>query len=897
MPGTVSFSIITKDSGILTKEFSLTDDDTLKKDSGKCKLATGSVQRLDVDFDQVGDILEGLMLDQAITLGVPKISEGKLVAAEMQGKHPGAITRTKNNFSFARDGFMIYFDYDPQPGQVSLTKDELIAKLRALHPALGSAAMLWRPSSSSYIYDGDKQMSGLTGQHVYVPCRNPEKLEQFITTLKCECWLQELGWIMISAAGTALERGLFDTAVFSPERLVFEAGAQLVSPLTQDLPESEYFPGEMIDLRKAESIDPSFIGPVKDLIAKKKFDLAEEIAQVREQYIQRQTDALVKSTGIPAGKARKVIDGRFEGLLLSQDLLQTDDETFVSVKDILNNPEQYSGMTFRDPLEPDYGKSKAKIFVNDDGSIICNSFAHGGRTFKLKHDDLTFDYWLDNATPAEIEERWVWMVASASDTAVAEAKLLEKLKSKLGVGVNVLRRDLNTFRKTEQKETPQKLNVDDNGVLAGLIVPTDEDDLTHNQIAELYIKQMPKNVVGAEGTVYQYNGKCIWEGLDLNTIQQKMLTRFDGFPKCSRKADYRAISTHIYDKIKDDSFFLKHQPCFATPSTCYVVNGRDIDETTHEAKYKIRHMFPYDADPDLPIPMFLGFLQWLFEQDPVQIDLLQEIFGAMLFGLMNYQFHKAALFKGPGNNGKGVVFNIIREIVPEPYICVVSPFDMRRGDYRAQLAGKLINLVPELPANGKIPGEIFKQVVDSSRVSARRLYEAPFEFTPICSQVFSSNYFIDSDDASEGMFRRWLLLGFDSVISEKNRINDYGKVIADAEGPGILYWALLGAERLLEQNHFTHTKTHDHMMEQWKMRIDPVIGFVRDEDWVAYVPNTILNRHEAYAAYDAWCVATHYSNVGKAQFDEGMKKRFGMVQHKGDWSYEGVQLLRGGGGD
>ncbi|MFA7195546.1 MAG: phage/plasmid primase, P4 family [Candidatus Neomarinimicrobiota bacterium] len=891
--GSISFSIITKNKGILTKEFSLTDEGELKKDSSKCKLAVGFVKRIDIDFDEVGDVLAGLQLNQAITLGVPRIREGQLVAADLQDKHPEAITRTKENFSFNRSGFMIYFDYDPDPQGKALSKEELINELRHLHPALKTAAMLWRPSASSFIYHDDEQLSGLTGQHVYVPCKNPENLEAFIATLKAECWFKELGWIMVSAAGTALERVIFDSAVFSPERLVFEAGAELAHPLTQKLPEAEYFPGRMIDLNSVELLNPSMIAPAKNLIAKKKDELSKEILKVRKEYIKRQAEALAESTGVKVAKARKIIDGRYEGTLLSQDALQADDGSVVLVRDILSNPDFYVGMTFRDPLEPDYGKCKAKIFVNEDGSVICNSFAHGGRTFRLKHDNETFDEWLQSADIEEIEERWKSMVMSAADSAVAESKLLEKLKLKLNVGLTALKQDLREFKKERSATMKSDGRVSDN-YLAGLTEPDEDSELTHDQIAELFIKQMPKDIVGAEGVVYQYNGKCVWEGLDLTDIQQLMVAKFDGVARCTRKADYKAISAHIYDKVRNEKFFANHRPCFATPSACYIVDGRDIVETGHDSKYKIRHLFRFDADPNMKIPMFLEFLDWAFQNDPKQVLVMQEVFGGILFGLLNYYFHKAVLFKGPGANGKGVVFNIIRSIVPPEYVCAISPFRLVDGPFMAGMAGKLLNLVPELPAHKKIPGEMFKQIVDSSIISARRLYQPPFEFVPIASQIFSSNYFIDSDDASEGMFRRWLLIGFDSVVEEKDRIGDYGNLIAQEEGPGILAWALEGAVRLLEQNGFTETKTHKNMMVQWRMRVDPVIGFISDEDWVRHAPESMIGRDMAYRVYDDWCDAAHHRKLGKQEFVTEMDKRFSLIRHKGEWCYQGLQLIKEG---
>ena len=64
-------------------------------------------------------------------------------------------------------------------------------------------------------------------------------------------WLAGLGWYVVGAAGQMLERSLIDTAVGSPERLVFEGAVILTEPLIQSPRPALAFEGHVIDIANA----------------------------------------------------------------------------------------------------------------------------------------------------------------------------------------------------------------------------------------------------------------------------------------------------------------------------------------------------------------------------------------------------------------------------------------------------------------------------------------------------------------------------------------------------------------------------------------------------------------------------------------------------------------------
>jgi hypothetical protein len=70
---------------------------------------------------------------------------------------------------------------------------------------------------------------------------------------------------------------------------------------------------------------------------------------------------------------------------------------------VFSNPEKYIGKTLSDPHEgPSYGTGKARLYRQEDGAFIINSFAHGGRKYLLLSAE-------GRARAVELEDFWFLM--------------------------------------------------------------------------------------------------------------------------------------------------------------------------------------------------------------------------------------------------------------------------------------------------------------------------------------------------------------------------------------------------------------------------------------------------------------------------------------------------------
>ena len=85
--------------------------------------------------------------------------------------------------------------------------------------------------------------------------------------------------------------------------------------------------------------------------------------------------------------------------------------------------------------------------------------------------------------------------------------------------------------------------------------------------------------------------------------------------------------------------------------------------------------------------------------------------------------------------------------------------------------------------------------------------------------------------------RRWLIVELPMHFVEKDKIKGNNDRELDPfledklirELPGIFNWALEGLQRLLEQKHFTKTKNHDKLINEFRAANNPLYSFVEDE--------------------------------------------------------------------
>ncbi len=225
-------TIFTKNDGILTKKLSIDAEGSLQKASSQCFLDKGNCKT--VEFDDLNKLNKGLDLlppYMAVAYGITDKSSLRLVVSKkLKSQHPDAITRTNDNFAYPSSAICM-LDYDPEPNCEPLSADKLYKLLIEAMPELATVDILWRPSASSCIFNGEEEIIGISGQRFYFIVDRGEMIPKIGEMIAKRLWLNGQGRIDLSKSGSMLVRCPVDTCVWQPERLDFASGAFCLPPL------------------------------------------------------------------------------------------------------------------------------------------------------------------------------------------------------------------------------------------------------------------------------------------------------------------------------------------------------------------------------------------------------------------------------------------------------------------------------------------------------------------------------------------------------------------------------------------------------------------------------------------------------------------------------------------
>jgi len=360
----------------------------------------------------LGALIAGLGPQQALCLSTsdyrPDPSDGEpqaICSQHLTKINPGAITRSLDHLRYEQgQPALILFDRDNGDGE-AMTQSRALAILGEMLPGFDALGYVSTHSSSSFISDADGTvLRGEGNTHTLMAAADGADIPRFKAALEGRLWLAGYGRAFVTSNGNFLARTVFDMAVFSPERLVYEGPPTLTGGLTQSRPPPTVGEGLFIDTRAVADLTLAELAEVATLHAKARSDAADRMAAAAAKYVEREVPKLVAAT-----KARMLKDGateadlaatlpsieaeageavlaRSEGFLKDSDLLYFDHMKGqpVTVLQARTDP-SFMGRALADPAEPDYQgrpgsitKGKAMLLRLPSGQIGVHSKAHGG---------------------------------------------------------------------------------------------------------------------------------------------------------------------------------------------------------------------------------------------------------------------------------------------------------------------------------------------------------------------------------------------------------------------------------------------------------------------------------------------------------------------------------------
>jgi putative DNA primase/helicase len=341
------------------------------------------------------------------------------------------------------------------------------------------------------------------------------------------------------------------------------------------------------------------------------------------------------------------------------------------------------------------------------------------------------------------------------------------------------------------------------------------------------------------------------------------------FPTCKRKNGVVVLASKAVDPLTGKE--LKHNP-------------------RHYAKNKLN----FDYDPSASCEKWLDFLAQVFRDDQdkdKKIMLLQEYTGLSLTPITRYQ--KMLWLIGAGSNGKGVIFDIIRDLIGSENCSALPLADFKQRFGLEQLEHKLANLDPEMSVSAVLADSKIKSVVGGDVISLERKMESKFQVRLFAKLWAAANSLPITRDTSHGFFRRVLILTFNRVFSEdeqdKNLTDELRK-----ELPGIFNWSLEGLHRLLKNNQFTIPESAFQELDEYKANSNDVERFKREHlvevDISANIRQQGTRQEEIYCHYADFCRANGMTPINSSKLGQQLKA-LGIIKRKsGNHHYYPVKV-------
>lgn len=842
----MKLTIITNGDGLLTKRITH-DGGKLHKETF-ANIQHGTAKRIECNsFGELRTVFEGLRHDQAI-VHCPHNHEYDLVPLTTKAKvGNGKIARSNEFFDYAQgESVPMSFDYD---GDERITRDQWLENAKRVCAAFENVGVVVMPSSSGSIYKDGELVGDSTGMRIIVGVQDASDIPRASKALAARCWLAGLGNIFISADGKMHERTIFDLTMHQPTRIDFLAGAELGEGVEQkrDVWHRE---GPLLDTRAILDLTGDEQRRVHDLQHEARKKVEAKARRVREQWEHRRMETL-RERGVPVTRAAEMIKAQLAGVLTADDVLEFDTLGGVRILDCLKQPEKFAGKSCADPLEPERGGSRAGFRYNEATQIATVwSYLHGGQLYKIEFNlETLLDFYAALPDDDPRVRRIDKLIRQAKLEPVEIEEFLEAVRRRTNIAIATLRQQAKRAFFSD-------------------------DDLTHQQMAERYIREKGEFVF-TDGGFWMPSTQNVWEKFPTAVVQTEIGQKFEEQRRCKTGSAYKQIRQTIENNVEDEKFFKDAPRGFACPSGFYYLDGDG--KLVHEPlklSHRARFVLPFDP-VDEPPTMFLDLLaDWFESASPeTQIDRVQEIVGAIMLGI-GVDFEKAIFAFGPGNSGKSTFMRIVERLIPEEFVCSVPAALFANPTYKARVAGKLLCTMGE--GSDLSLGDDFKSMTGRDRQTARPLYENPFDFYPSATILVNANEPPIMQKLDDAMKRRLETLTFPNsrVVSGKARdnITDLDqRVIAEDRGR-LIHWALIGGQRAKAQGGYSFCPSNMSTLEQWELQNDNAQQFLMNETLVKITgkADDWTRRSSLYRMYEDWSSSEGLKPMTKAKFSHRM---------------------------
>lgn len=236
MENLLNVSIVRSSQSII-KSISIDSHNNQLKKKSSGNISSGTCTFKELSQRDFVNLLNNVKTNECIVLG--KCNKGNNVeiigCKNLEDIDKNQISRNLENFQWNDEFQLLYFDYDGNGEKDNLMPNQFIDIISEIIPQFKDMKKIVKYSSSAHIYNAqEKLLSKNNGFHIYFLVNHSEKIEEIFkgkeSQLAKKLQISGRGFIKNSnpkdrktIAVTQMLRTIVDHAIFSPERIIFEA--------------------------------------------------------------------------------------------------------------------------------------------------------------------------------------------------------------------------------------------------------------------------------------------------------------------------------------------------------------------------------------------------------------------------------------------------------------------------------------------------------------------------------------------------------------------------------------------------------------------------------------------------------------------------------------------------
>ena len=388
-------------------------------------------------------------------------------------------------------------------------------------------------------------------------------------------------------------------------------------------------------------------------------------------------------------------------------------------------------------------------------------------------------------------------------------------------------------------------------------------------------------------------GKKLIEILDLKFYNEDLYTYTNGVFKLAddkilhncilRKIDVNAKKSQRRESIDFAKGWLADDSR-TNVNTRYIncLNGLVNLETgeliAHTSKVFSVNQVHFNFIPDLPPnPLIDNYLVELMRGNEARILALLQLIGYCCSTSVEMQ--QSVIWYGKGSNGKSKLAQILISLIGEENTSHVELQTFEKQFGTSEINQKLLNIVPELPAQKIKDVGTFKGIVTGDSIKADVKYGERVGIIPYAKHIFSTNSLPQVKDTTDGFYRRLNILLFENKFDPTT---SNFKIEEFLKQENLDYLGSLGIKKYIELLHsgtraFANAQESLKLVQSYKTNNDTILSFLTDEDTQALY-GTDTRTTTVWANYKAYCVDNRLTPVKKQEFYNRLQEDYGFTK-------------------